>query len=306
MDWRAQELLSGRQAAFSVVPPPIPKTLTSRLRREWSRILRRPAPIWPIPVAFAAHLAAVRRLDWIVYAKKPFGGPAQVLAYLGRYTHRVAIANSRIQTCDDEHVGFTWKDYRDDGAVKTMSPKPDEFIRRFLLHALARRLLSHSTLRSSPMAIERKGWPSVARSDNRGRANSARKARTGLARTDNQTGVDPPPRPECGGTMRLVADLPLAANGLGPKHRRFGAILMSTDVTIPPTISVRAIPSRQPSEGTTCYLAASRRSYRRSGVVPARASPSSPSTARRTDQVRATATSQVEATTIRSSPTQGP
>jgi len=61
------------------------------------------------PAAFAAHLAAVRRLDWIVYAKKPFGGPAQVLAYLGRYTHRVAIANSRIQACDDEYVRFTWK-----------------------------------------------------------------------------------------------------------------------------------------------------------------------------------------------------
>jgi hypothetical protein len=88
------------------------------------------------PAAFAAHLAAVRRLDWIVYAKKPFGGPAQVLAYLGRYTHRVAIANSRIQACDDEHVRLTWKDYRADGAVKTMSLKPDEFIRRFLLHAL--------------------------------------------------------------------------------------------------------------------------------------------------------------------------
>ena len=88
------------------------------------------------PAAFAAHLAAARRLDWIVYAKKPFGGPAQVLAYLGRYTHRVAIANSRIQACDDEHVRFTWKDYRDGGAVKTMSLKPDEFIRRFLLHAL--------------------------------------------------------------------------------------------------------------------------------------------------------------------------
>ena len=78
----------------------------------------------------------MRRLDWIVYAKKPFGGPAQVLAYLGRYTHRVAIANSRIQACDDEHVRFTWKDYRDDGALKIMSLKPDEFIRRFLLHAL--------------------------------------------------------------------------------------------------------------------------------------------------------------------------
>ena len=72
------------------------------------------------PAAFAAHLAATRRVDWIVYAKKPFGGPAQVLAYLGRYTHRVAIANSRIQACDDDHVAFTWKDYRHGGAAKTM------------------------------------------------------------------------------------------------------------------------------------------------------------------------------------------
>jgi Putative transposase len=95
------------------------------------------------PAAFAAHLAAARRLDWIVYAKKPFGGPAQVLAYLGRYTHRVAIANSRIQAYDDEYVAFTWKDYRDDGNVKTLRLKPDEFIRR----RLARPLPSHPPLR---------------------------------------------------------------------------------------------------------------------------------------------------------------
>ena len=88
------------------------------------------------PSAFAACLAAAQCVNWIVYSKKPFGGPAQVLAYLGRYTHRVAIANSRIQDYDDDHVAFAWKDYRDGGAVKTMCLKPDEFIRRFLLHAL--------------------------------------------------------------------------------------------------------------------------------------------------------------------------
>jgi Putative transposase/Transposase zinc-binding domain len=88
------------------------------------------------PVAFVAHLAAARRVDWIVYAKKPFGGPAQVLAYLGRYTHRVAIANSRIRACEDDHVAFAWKDYRHQGAVKVMRLAPGEFIRRFLLHAL--------------------------------------------------------------------------------------------------------------------------------------------------------------------------
>ena len=77
--------------------------------------------------AFAAHVQAMRRIDWVVYAKKPFGGPAQVLAYLGRYTHRVAIANSRIKALDDDHVAFTWKDYRQNGAEKIMRLKPDEF-----------------------------------------------------------------------------------------------------------------------------------------------------------------------------------
>ena len=101
----------------------------SAISRIWQRSL----------CVYAACLAAAQRVDWIVYSKKPFcSGPAQVLAYLGRYTHRVAIANSRIQDCDDDHVAFAWKDYRDGGcAVKTMCLKPDEFIRRFpLLHAL--------------------------------------------------------------------------------------------------------------------------------------------------------------------------
>ena len=73
--------------------------------------------------AFAAHVQAMRRIDWLVYAKKPFGGPARVLAYLGRYTHRVAIANSRIKALDDDHVAFTleglppeWR--REDHAAK--------------------------------------------------------------------------------------------------------------------------------------------------------------------------------------------
>jgi hypothetical protein len=88
------------------------------------------------PAAFAAHLVAARRISWVVYAKRPFGGPAQVLAYLGRYTHRVAIANSRLVALDEDHVAFTWKDYRQNGATKVMKLKPDEFIRRFLLHTL--------------------------------------------------------------------------------------------------------------------------------------------------------------------------
>jgi len=88
------------------------------------------------PQAFAAYLDAARSVGWIVYGKKPFGGPARVLAYPGRYTHRVAIANSRIQACESDYVEFIWKDYRDGGAVKTMRLTPDEFIRRFPPHTL--------------------------------------------------------------------------------------------------------------------------------------------------------------------------
>ena len=73
------------------------------------------------PTAFAAALAQLRRIEWVVYAKPPFGGPAQVLAYLGRYTHRVAIANSRLISLSDGKVRFAWKDYRQDGKTKLMT-----------------------------------------------------------------------------------------------------------------------------------------------------------------------------------------
>jgi Putative transposase/Transposase zinc-binding domain len=88
------------------------------------------------PAAFARRLRELRQVEWVVYAKPPFGGPAQVLAYLGRYTHRVAIANSRIVSVADDHVAFRWKDYRHHGKAKIMTLAADEFIRRFLLHSL--------------------------------------------------------------------------------------------------------------------------------------------------------------------------
>jgi hypothetical protein len=88
------------------------------------------------PSAFARRLTEARRIEWVVYAKPPFGGPAQVLAYLGRYTHRVAIANSRLVSMTDARVGFRWKDYRHHGQAKVMTLDADEFIRRFLLHTL--------------------------------------------------------------------------------------------------------------------------------------------------------------------------
>src|SRR5215211_3049765 len=94
------------------------------------------------PAAFAVHLAPLRRSEWVVYAKRPFAGPAAVLAYLSRYTHRVAISNSQLLAVDVRGVTFRWKDYRArDGAtgrewIKSMTLSADEFIRRFLLHAL--------------------------------------------------------------------------------------------------------------------------------------------------------------------------
>src|SRR5277367_4095887 len=90
------------------------------------------------PQAFAAHLARLRRTEWVVYAKRPFGGPQAVLAYLSRYTHRVAIANSRLIACDRSSVTFRWKDYRAEGRdrQKVMTLSTGEFIRRFLIHVL--------------------------------------------------------------------------------------------------------------------------------------------------------------------------
>jgi hypothetical protein len=88
--------------------------------------------------AFAAWLAPLRKVEWVVYAKRPFAGPEAVLAYLSRYTHRVAIANSRLIACDDNGVTFRWKDYRAKGRErhKVMTLASDEFIRRFLIHVL--------------------------------------------------------------------------------------------------------------------------------------------------------------------------
>ena len=88
--------------------------------------------------AFAAQLMPLRKAEWVVYAKRPFGGPEAVLAYLARYTHRVAIANSRLLALDDNGVSFKWKDYRIEGRdrYKVMTLEAGEFIRRFLIHVL--------------------------------------------------------------------------------------------------------------------------------------------------------------------------
>jgi hypothetical protein len=88
------------------------------------------------PAAFARCLEPLQNTPWVVYAKPPFGGPRQVLEYLGRYTHRVALSNSRLLTLEDGQVTFRWKDYRRAQRSRTLTLAADEFIRRFLLHAL--------------------------------------------------------------------------------------------------------------------------------------------------------------------------
>ena len=85
---------------------------------------------------FVQLLDGLKVYEWVVYAKPPFAGPQQVLDYVGRYTHRVAISNNRLLDIENNQICFQWKDYRNDGQIKTMTLSADEFIRRFLLHVL--------------------------------------------------------------------------------------------------------------------------------------------------------------------------
>jgi hypothetical protein len=105
---------------------------TDTLRFDGSLAPLRDRPTW------TRALAGLRQTEWVVYAKRPFGGPQQVLDYVGRYTHRVAIANDRLLDIDGGHVRFSYKDYRADPPQppKTMTLAAGEFIRRFLLHVL--------------------------------------------------------------------------------------------------------------------------------------------------------------------------
>lgn len=160
------------------------------------------------PAAFSRHLADLRRLDWVVYAKRPFGGPEQVLAYLGRYTHRVAIANSRLVDLHDGQVRFRWKDYRHHGKPKVMNLAAGEFIRRFLLHVLPpgfHRIRHFGFLANGHRAIRLARCrellrappspPTVADADYRDRCRRL-------------LGHEPDACPCCGGTMILVTGLP--------------------------------------------------------------------------------------------------
>src|SRR5438270_16994 len=159
---------------------------------------------------FAAYLAPLRRAEWVVYAKRPFGGPQAVLAYLSRYTHRVAIANSRLIACDRTGVTFCWKDYRADGRdrQKLMTLSTGEFIRRFLTH-----ILPHCFHRIRHYSLLASGT----------RADNIAQARELLAVSkpeDQPTGAavdhSKPTCPCCGGRMIIIE---VFERGATPRYR---------------------------------------------------------------------------------------
>jgi hypothetical protein len=166
--------------------------------------------------AFAAYLAPLHRTEWVVYAKRPFGGPQAVLAYLSRYTHRVAIANSRLIACDRNGVTFRWKVYRAGGRErqKVMTLATGEFIRRFLIH-----VLPHGFHRIRHYGL----FASGTRADNIARVrellnSSAPQAEAGHPDAAN---VDEPsalahPCPCCGGRMIIIETF---QPGSSPRYR---------------------------------------------------------------------------------------
>jgi hypothetical protein len=166
--------------------------------------------------AFKACLAPLRKIDWVVYAKRPFGGPKAVLAYLSRYTHRVAISNRRLVAADDGGVSFRWKDYRIEGPGrwKTMTLTPHEFIRRFLIHVLPggfHRIRHYGLPASGTRAVN------IARA----RELLAVPVRSEQPDTPETPAADQPrmlPRPCtcCGGRMFIIETF---ARGCQPKHR---------------------------------------------------------------------------------------
>jgi hypothetical protein len=160
--------------------------------------------------AFAAYLAPLRRAEWVVYAKRPFGGPQAVLAYLSRYTHRVAIANSRLICCDSSGVTFRWKDYRAEGRdrQKVMTLATDEFIRRFLIHVLPQGFhrIRHYGLFASGTRADNIAWArellAVAKPGGQPAASAVDHSK--------------PACPCCGGRMILIE---VFARGATPRHR---------------------------------------------------------------------------------------
>ena len=166
--------------------------------------------------AFKAYLTPLREIDWVVYAKEPFAGPEQVLRYLSRYTHRIAISNRRLLAADQNGVTFKWKDYRIEGPgrYKTMTLPTHEFIRRFLIHALPKGVhrIRHYGLfangnRAANIARARELLATPAPSQ---------PPETSEAAPVDESRVLPRPCPCCGGRMIIIETF---SRGCQPKHR---------------------------------------------------------------------------------------
>jgi len=172
--------------------------------------------------AFARHLAPIRKKKWVIYAKPPFSGPEAVLAYLSRYTHRVAISNHRLISFDEAGVTFRCKDYRRSGAdrQRTMTLHADEFIRRFLVHVLPQgfhRIRHYGLLASAGRKAN------VARA----RELLAVPATAGPAAPDAPS--DPrPPCPCCGGRMVVIEILERATWARAPPRLRLPAGMVAS------------------------------------------------------------------------------
>ena len=159
------------------------------------------APLARSP-AFAHQVKCLRKINWVVYAKPPFGAPDQVLAYLGRYTHRVAIANSRLVAMDGTQVRFRWRDYRQHNKAKVMALDAHEFIRRFLLHILPggfHRIRHYGFLANSHRAAK---LAMIRRLLDQDPPEKVRRSSDYRQRLRDLTGIDLSRCPCCGGTMR--------------------------------------------------------------------------------------------------------
>jgi hypothetical protein len=175
--------------------------------------------------AFAAYLAPCRRTEWVVYSKRPFGGPAAVLAYLARYTHRVAIANSRLIALDDNGVSFKWKDYRLEGRdrFKVMTLDTHAFIRRFLIHVLPP---GFHRIRHYGLFASAKRAENIARARELLNAPAPQNQANDAATAD----ADEPctlsqPCPCCGGRMIIIETF---KRGCSPRTHPIGSIRIDT------------------------------------------------------------------------------
>jgi hypothetical protein len=153
------------------------------------------------PNVFHQLVSDLYRRPWVVYAQPPFGGPEHVFRYLGRYSHRVAIANSRLVAIDDGHVSFTWKDYADGSQVKVMRLTADEFLRRFLLHVLPKgfvRVRHYGLMAGSSAATKLPRCRELLAEPQRP---TLAPKKTWVDRMLEWTGVDPTQCPHCSGTL---------------------------------------------------------------------------------------------------------